>query len=135
MFRSQFVQNRVQNFKLFFLPTFQNFELGSASPSTKEESGFVQLRDEEDASAGKPTHGGDADAAGAFTTAMDSYSKVEEKLEKYFGYLARCTTVQPQKFSKNRIKINQNAWKMPSRFKNRPLKTISRNFKSGPENL
>ena len=47
---------------------------------------------------------------------------VEEKFEKYFGYLARCegkfctTTLY---FLKNHIKINQNACKMPSKFKNK----------------
>ena len=47
--------------------------------------------------------------------------QVEEKFEKYFGYLARCegsfctTTL---KISKKFFKINQNACKMPSKFKN-----------------
>ena len=52
---------------------------------------------------------------------------VEEKFEKYFGYLVRCegkfctTTL---KNWKNLAKIDQNANKMPSKFQNRPLKTI-----------
>ena len=31
-------------------------------------------------------------------------------------------------------KLTGNIWKIPSKFKNRPLKTLSRNLKSGPEN-
>ena len=48
-------------------------------------------------------------------------------LKKIFGYLARCeakfrtTTLF---FKTNRIKINQNAGKMPSKFENRALKTL-----------
>ena len=62
---------------------------------------------------------------------------VEEKFEKYFGYLARCEAkfcTTTLKTSKNHIKINQNAGKMPSKFENWALKTLIPNLKSGPEN-
>ena len=62
---------------------------------------------------------------------------VEEKFEKYFGYLARCegkfgtiTVI----FSKTEAKINQNAGKMPSKFENRALKTLSQILKSVSQN-
>ena len=54
---------------------------------------------------------------------------VEEKIEKCFGYLARCeekfrtTTLKKLVF---RPKFDGNAWKMPSKFKNRPPKTITK---------
>ena len=63
---------------------------------------------------------------------------VEEKLEKISGnYLARCekkiftTTL---KISKQCIRINQNAGKVLSKFKNRALKTLSQNLKSVSQN-
>ena len=57
---------------------------------------------------------------------------VVEKFENYFGYLARCegkfgtTTL---KISKIASKSKKNTGKMPSKFKNRPLKTLCRNLK------
>ena len=51
---------------------------------------------------------------------------VEEKFEKYFGYLARCEeffVYRPYKKTKQ-AKINQNARKMMSKFENRALKTL-----------
>ena len=66
-------------------------------------------------------------AGGAVRTTVGAMVRVEEKFEKSVGYLARCeekfctTTLQN---SKNHAKIDQNAHKMPSKFENRPLKTL-----------
>ena len=52
---------------------------------------------------------------------------VEEKFGEYFGYIARCEEdfgIWTLKNLKNQAKIVQNAEKMPSKFENRPLKTI-----------
>ena len=58
---------------------------------------------------------------------LTSIRDVEEKFEKYFGYLARCEgkfCATTPKILKNQAKINQNARKMPSKFENRALKTL-----------
>ena len=65
-----------------------------------------------------------------------------KKVEEKFGeQIFRVFSEMRGKFSyynpfflKNQAKINQNARKMPSKFKNRPLKTISSNLKSVSQN-
>ena len=76
---------------------------------------------------GRSAHGDGSPTNKIFIGGLPFNCHVEEKFEKYFGYLARCEGIfctTTLKNSKNRTKINQNAGKMLSKFENRALKTL-----------